>query len=141
MSPEQGGIVTEVELLQSSIEQAVERIGDPAPQVYERVFDAAPELRALFIRDERGSVRGEMFHRVIETLLDLASERPYAAGMIAAERINHDGIGVSPQQFDSFFDAILQVCRQALGAEWTAEIDAAWRGTIARVNALAAAGG
>lgn len=133
--------MTQVELLQSSLEQAVERIGDPAPQVYERVFGAAPELRALFVRDERGSVRGEMFHRVIETLLDVASQRPCAEGMIVAERINHGGIGVTPQQFDSFFDAVSQVCRQALGADWTAEIDAAWRGTLARVNALSAAGG
>lgn len=133
--------MTQVELLQSSLEQAVERIGDPSPQVYERVFEAAPELRALFVRDERGSVRGEMFHRVIETLLDAASERPYAAGMIAAERINHDGIGVSPQQFDSFFDAVVQVCRNALGADWTAEIDAAWQNTLARVQVVAAGAG
>jgi hemoglobin-like flavoprotein len=133
--------VTNVELLQRSLEQVVERIGDPAPRVYGRVFDASPELRALFVRDEQGSVRGEMFHRVIETLLDVASQRPYAEGMIAAERINHGGIGVTAQQFDSFFDAVLQVCRQALGADWTAEIDAAWRATIARVNALAAASG
>ena len=82
-----------------------------------------------------------MFHRVIETLLDAARGQPYASAMVASERINHDGIGVTPQQFDGFFAAVVDVCRQVLGADWTAEVDAAWRGTVARVSGGAAPGG
>jgi hypothetical protein len=77
--------VNTVELLEHSLEQVVARIGDPAPQVYEQLFAQSPELRSMFVGDPLGSVRGEMFHRVIDTLIDVAAERPYASGMIAAE--------------------------------------------------------
>jgi hypothetical protein len=92
----------------------------------------------MFIGDPLGSVRGEMFHRALETLIDVAGERPYAAGMIAAEWANHQMNGVSAAQFLGFFDAVVQVFRQALGDEWTPQIDAAWRNTLQRVAAIAA---
>lgn len=127
-----------VQLLERSLELVVERIGDPAPRVYEQVFVACPELRAMFVNDPTGAVRGEMFHRVVEALLDVAADRPYAGGMIAAEWFNHRGIGVPTTQFESFFGAVAAVCRQALGDDWSADIDAAWSSTLARVRSITA---
>ena len=128
-----------VALLELSLERAVARIGDPAPRVYEALFAQEPGLRAMFIGDPLGSVRGEMFHRVIDTLIDVAGERPYAAGMIAAEWSNHRMNGVSAAQFQAFFDTVVQVLRQALGEEWTTQIDAAWQATLQRVAQITAA--
>jgi hemoglobin-like flavoprotein len=125
--------------LELSLERAVARIGDPAPRVYEALFAQEPGLRAMFIGDPLGSVRGEMFHRVIDTLIDVAGERPYAAGMIAAEWSNHRMNGVSAAQFQAFFDIVVQVLRQALGDEWTAQIDAAWQATLQRVAQITGA--
>jgi hypothetical protein len=130
--------VDTVALLEHSLEQVVERIGDPAPRVYDALFAQEPQLRAMFIGDPLGSVRGEMFHRVIDTLIDVAGERPYAAGMIAAEWYNHQMNGVSAAQFQGFFDAVVQVFRQALGDDWTPQIDAAWRNTLLRVGEITA---
>ncbi len=124
--------------LEAVIERVVERMGDPAPQVYEQLFAATPSLRALFVNDPRGSVRGEMFHRAVEALLDVAGDRPYAHGLIAAECVNHQGMGVTTQQFASLFDAMGAVFRQALGADWTEEIDLAWHTNLARVNRITA---
>jgi hypothetical protein len=130
--------VDTVALLEHSLEQVVERIGDPAPRVYDALFAQEPQLRAMFVGDPLGSVRGEMFHRVIDTLIDVAGERPYAAGMIAAEWSNHQMNGVSAAQFQGFFDAVVQVFRQALADDWTPQIDAAWRNTLLRVGEITA---
>jgi hemoglobin-like flavoprotein len=119
--------------LEHSLALVVERICDPAPRVYEALFAQEPGLRAMFIGDPLGSVRGEMFHRVIDTLIDVAGVRPYAAGMIAAEWSNHRMNGVSAAQFQAFFDIVVQVLRQALGEQWTPQIDAAWQATLQRV--------
>lgn len=127
-----------VELLEYSLEQVVARIGDPAPRVYERLFAQSPDLRAMFVGDALGSVRGEMFHRVIDTLIDVAAEQPYASGMIAAEWANHRMNGVTTRQFDDFFESVVHVLRQALAIDWTAEIDAAWRHTLARAQDITA---
>ena len=127
-----------VEWLERSLALTVDHIGDPAPRVYQQVFAACPELQAMFVNDPTGAVRGEMFHRVVEALLDVAADRPYAGGMIASEWFNHRGIGVPTAQFESFFVAVAAVCRQALGDDWTADIDAAWATTLARVAAITA---
>jgi hypothetical protein len=52
-------------LLEISLERVAERIGDPVPRVYEALFAAEPQLREMFVGDPTGSVRGEMFHRVV----------------------------------------------------------------------------
>jgi len=123
-------------LLEHSLERVVARIGGPAPRVYEALFAQEPGLRDMFIGDPLGSVRGEMFLRVIDTLIDVAGGRTYAAGMIAAEWSNHRMNGVSAAQFQGFFDTVVQVFRQALGDEWTPQIDAAWQSTLQRVGQI-----
>lgn len=123
-------------LLEYSLERAVAYIGDPAPRVYEALFEREPALREMFIGDPLGSVRGEMFHRAIDTLIDVAGEQPYAAGMIAAEWANHRMNGVSVAQFLAFFDTVVLVLRQALGDEWTAAVDGAWRDTLQRIGQI-----
>jgi hemoglobin-like flavoprotein len=125
-------------LLEQSLERVVAHIGDPAPHVYEALFAQEPQLRALFVGDPCGSVRGEMFHRVIDTLIDVAGGRAYADGMIAAEWSNHQMTGVSAAQFQAFFDIVVQVFRQALGSDWTPQIDAAWQHTLQRVAEITA---
>jgi len=125
--------------LEAVLELVVERAGDPAPRVYEQLFAADPSLRALFVNDPRGSVRGEMFHRAVEALLDVAGGRPYAHGLIAAECVNHQGMGVTTQQFASLFDAMGVVFRQALGADWTQELDLAWHANLERVYRITTA--
>jgi hypothetical protein len=123
-------------LLEHSLERVVVLVGDPAPRVYEALFAQEPGLRDMFIGDPLGSVRGEMFHRVIDTLIDVAGGLPYAGGMFAAELSNHRMNGVSTAQFQGFFDTVVQVFRQALGDEWTPQIDAAWRITLQRVGEI-----
>lgn len=127
-----------VGLLELSLERVAERIGDPVPRVYEALFANDPPLREMFVGDPRGSVRAEMFHRVVETLVDVAAGRPYAGGMVAAEWCNHRMNGVSAAQFVAFFDVVVQVFREALDAEWTPQIDAAWRHTLERVGEITA---
>jgi hemoglobin-like flavoprotein len=124
-------------LLEHSLQLVVERVGDPAPRVYDALFAAEPQLREMFVGDPLGSVRGEMFHRVVDTLLDVADAQPYASGMIAAEWSNHHMNGVSALQFQRFFDIVVQVFRDALCSDWSPPIDAAWRHTLRRVAEIA----
>lgn len=122
--------------LDRMLQLVVERIGDPAPRVYERLFDREPPLREMFVLDTQGAARGEMFHRAIETLLDLAGGQAYARTMIEAEWANHRMNGVSKAQFDAFFEVMGEVFRDALGADWSACTELAWRDTVARIGGM-----
>ena len=121
-------------LLDETLERVAERLGDPAPKVFERLFEEAPDLQALFANDAAGSVRGEMFLRALECLQDAAGACRFATGLVAAEHQSHLGYGVTSAQFERFFDIILAVFRETLGADWTPDIDAAWQAAVLRLR-------
>jgi hemoglobin-like flavoprotein len=117
-----------------SLEAVAERVGDPAPLIYARLFATFPEMEALFVRDVTGAVRGEMLAMAFQCLLDLQGS--YGANLIRAERVNHDGFGVDPEAFASFFPIVRDICREALGDAWTPDIARAWDERLAQVARL-----
>jgi hypothetical protein len=40
--------------------------------------------------------------------------------------VNHDGFGTPNEVFNRFFWIVRDACREAMAAEWTPAIDAAW---------------
>ncbi|WP_372786962.1 globin [Phenylobacterium sp.] len=122
------------ELVAGSLETLAERVGDPAPQVYARLFAEYPKIEALFVRDTTGAVRGEMLAVAFECILDIGGAGAYAANLIAAERVNHEGVGVPPEVFGRFFPMLAETCQALIGEAWTPEVDAAWRELLARLD-------
>jgi hemoglobin-like flavoprotein len=122
------------QIVAESLELLAERAGDPCEAVYGRLFGAYPEMEALFVRDSKGAVRGEMLAVAFQCLLDL--DGPYAANLIACERVNHEGLGVPPEVFGRFFPLLAETCRDLLGEARTARTEAAWRDALARVALL-----
>jgi hemoglobin-like flavoprotein len=118
--------VDDAALIEASLELVAARLGDPAPLVYARLFAEFPELERLFVRDSRGTVRGNMLQTTLECLLDHAGPRAYASHFVGSERVNHEGLGVPPEMFDRFYAVVIATFRDALGEEWSAETDAAW---------------
>jgi hemoglobin-like flavoprotein len=120
-------VTNDAALIEASLELVVERLGDPAPLVYARLFADEPGLEALFVRDSRGTVRGNMLQVALECLVDYAGTGAYATHFVGSERVNHAGLGVPDGAFDRFYGVVIEVFREALGADWTAATDAAWR--------------
>lgn len=114
------------DLLHATLEQVVQRIGDPAPRVFARLYGEAPEVQALFLNDASGSVRAEMFMRALECLQDAAGPGLYGAALVGAEHQTHIGYGVDSALFQRFFVLIVDEFRSALGADWTPAMEAAW---------------
>lgn len=126
------------DLIALSLELVAERHGDPAPQIYARLFAAFPETEELFVRDTTGAVRGEMLAVTFQCLLDVTGSGAYAANLIRAERVNHEGVGVPPAAFARFFPIVMETCRDLLGEAWTPRIDAAWAELLAELDAVIA---
>jgi hemoglobin-like flavoprotein len=126
------------QVVAGSLELLAERVGDPAPQVYARLFAQHPDMEALFVRDTSGAVRGEMLAVAFECILDMGGAGAYAANLIAAERVNHEGVGVPPEVFGRFFPLLAETCRDLLGEAWTEEVEAAWAELLAGIARLTA---
>jgi hemoglobin-like flavoprotein len=109
-----------------SIELVAERCGDPVALVYQRLFAERPDLRALFVRDRRDLVKGQMLNTVLETITDFVGDCHYAPAMIECELVNHEGLGVPPEIFAAFFRTVMQTFKDVLKEDWTEAIDRAW---------------
>ncbi len=122
-----------------SFELAAARCDDLTPLVYRRLFGERPEAERLFRSDGSELVKGSMLALSIQAILDLAGERSGSFRLIECEALSHDAYGTSRELFVSFFPVIADTLRELLGAEWTDEIDEAWRKLLAEIEGLVAA--
>lgn len=120
------GLGINPEPILQSLELVVERIGDPTRQVYERLFVAQPEMEKLFVMDKDFSARGHMLSESLTAIIDFVGDRNYADNLMRSEIMNHDGMGVPPRIFATFFAVIRDTFRDTLGDDWSAEMEKAW---------------
>ncbi|MGV8996996.1 MAG: globin [Parvibaculaceae bacterium] len=121
-------------LVIQTLELVAERVGDPTSLVYAQLFKTQPEMEAMFINDKDGSVRGHMLSEALDGIMDFVGARNYADNLIRAEIINHENLGVPPDVFATFFTVIRDAFRQALGAEWTKEMETTWNVLLSEIS-------
>ena len=123
-------------VITATLERVSGRVGDPTKLLFERLFAEQPEAEALFIRDKDGLVRGQMFQVTVESLLDFLGDRAYGASLIQIERVNHQGLGVEPEVFDTFYLVVQATFRDILGADWTEEMETVWSRVIEELTGV-----
>ena len=124
--------------VQNSFELAAARCEDLTPLVYRRLFREHPEAEALFRSEGSELVKGSMLAMAIEAILDFCGERSGHFRTIECEVISHDGFGTPRELFTVFFSVIAATLRDVLGADWSGEIDEAWRKLLAEIDSLVA---
>jgi len=125
--------------IERSFELAAERCEDLTPLVYRHLFDAHPEARTMFRTEGSELVKGSMLAMTIDAILDFADERTGHFRLITSEVSSHDAYGTPRELFIALFAIIAQTLREVLGADWSDEIDAAWRKLLGEIAALVAA--
>ena len=125
--------------IERSFELAAGRCEDLTPLVYRRLFDAHPEARAMFRTEGNELVKGSMLALTIDAILDFAGERSGHFRLIISEVSSHDAYGTPRELFVAFFGIIAQALREIVGADWSDEIDAAWRKLLGDIESLVAA--
>ena len=120
----------DAEAIMASLEQVAEKCGDPTPLVYQRLFAANPDMEALFVMDRDGMVRGNMLSQALDGIMDFVDTCAYAKNLIRSEIVNHEGVGVPPTVFATFFATIRDTFREILGDDWTAEMEVSWNALL-----------
>jgi len=126
--------MTDINLITYSLELAAERCEDLTPLVYDRLFRERPETRGLFRTEGSTLVKGSMLELALDAILDFAGERKAAFRMIFCEVQSHAAYGTSPELFNVFFAVIGDTVRDLIGAQWTDEIDRAWRTLLSELD-------
>jgi hemoglobin-like flavoprotein len=114
-------------LILRSFELAAERCEDLTPLVYRLLFEKHPEAEGMFRSEGSAPVMGSMLALTIEAILDFAGERTGHFRLIECEVSSHDAYGTPRELFAAFFGVIAETLREIVGADWSPEIDAAWR--------------
>jgi hemoglobin-like flavoprotein len=125
-------------LIHHSFELAAERCEDLTPLVYRRLFREHPETSSMFRSEGSELVKGSMLALTIDAILDFAGERTGHFRMIECEVSSHDAYGTPRELFGKFFGVIAETVREVLGADWTPEIDEAWRKLLVEIDSLVA---
>lgn len=120
--------------IERSIERMAEMAGDPTPLVYERLFAEQPEMKALFVLDKDDSAKGHMLTEALNCIFDLVGPRTYAPVLIQSELTNHSNLGVPPRVFATFFRVMKETFSDAMGDEWDAQMEAAWKSLLREVD-------
>jgi hemoglobin-like flavoprotein len=126
--------MTRTHLIQRSFELTAERCEDLTPLVYRRLFREYPEAEPMFRREANHLVKGSMLALTIDAILDFAGERTGSFRMIQCEVQSHDAYGTPRELFGKFFGVIAATLREILAADWSPEIDEAWRKLLVEVD-------
>jgi hemoglobin-like flavoprotein len=124
--------------IERSFEIAAERCEDLTPLVYRRLHAEHPETVAMFRTEGSEPVKGSMLALTIEAVLDFAGPRTGHFRMIECEISSHDAYGTPRELFIAFFDVIAGTLREVLGAEWSPEMEAAWRKLLDEIKDVVA---
>jgi len=124
--------------IERSFELGAARCEDLTPLVYARLHREHPETVTMFRTEGSELVKGSMLALTIEAILDLAGERSGKFRMIECEISSHDAYGTPRDLFIGFFGVIAATLRELLGADWSPQIDAAWRKLLADVQDMVA---
>jgi hemoglobin-like flavoprotein len=124
-------------LIQHSFELAAERCEDLTPLVYRRLFREHPKPKR-FRSEGSELVKGSMLALTIDAMLDFAGGRKGSFRMIQCEVASHDACGTPRELFGKFFGVIADTLRELLGADWSPDIDAAWRNLLEEVEGIIA---
>ena len=119
-----------------SFEIAASRCADLTPLVYARLHREHPETHTMFRTEGSELVKGSMLALTIDAILDFAGPRTGHFRMIECEISSHDAYGTPRDLFIAFFGVIAGTVREVLGADWSPEIDAAWRQLLDEIERL-----
>ncbi len=117
-----------------SFELAAERCEDLTPLVYRRLFRDHPEAETMFRREGGDLVRGSMLALTIDAIMDFAGDRQGSFRMIQCEVQSHDAYGTPRKLFGEFFGVIAETLRELLAADWSPEMEEAWRKLLTEID-------
>ncbi|MEL6827870.1 MAG: globin [Pseudomonadota bacterium] len=118
--------MTHLTAFTASLEAVAARCEDVVPPVYAALFSRFPEFEELFVLDTDQGARGHMLNEAMSMAEGLLKDDPVAVSFVSAERMNHEGYGITDDVFEGFFQVMADVFRQLAGDAWSQDMSAAW---------------
>jgi hemoglobin-like flavoprotein len=123
----------QVKLVQGTFDRLREDFETHSAVFYDALFRRAPRLRSLFRDDLEG--QGMKFMTTLDVIVQRLGEEEKIAQQYVGLGRTHALLGVHARDFEVMGEALVDTMRNALGADFTPEAEAAWREAYALVSA------
>jgi hemoglobin-like flavoprotein len=125
----------QVDVLRASFDEALARDPELTRHFYEHLFAAHPEATPLFHRRSL-EAQERMLGDTLAAAMDHLEDVPWLQQTLSGLGAKHVDYGVTPEMYDWVGTSLLATLRTALGADWTAEQEAAWTELYGAVAAM-----
>jgi len=128
---------TDLEHIERTIEALFDVETEIIEQTYARLFARSSEAHALFGPNTLGP-RAQMVNETLITALDLLRGESWVHEYMTCHGVRHrHSYEVTDAMYDQYAECVLEAIREILGAGFTPALEAAWRRTLERLNAIA----
>lgn len=120
------------EIIELSLEQTVEALGDPTDKVFALMYDRFPDL--LSYREENEDWENYMFEEIITNFMSFGDDPETALLTIKDMTVHHELIGVPRSIFKGMYDALFEVMSATFHGPHKNAMTEAWRENVAQIH-------
>lgn len=124
--------MTPSELINLSLEQVAEALGDPTAAVFARMYERFPALKHF--RGDDSSWENYMTQEILANLLQYADDPETALVTIKDMTAHHQLIGLPADVFKGMYSTLLEVLQPAFQGEQQVAMVAAWQQAIDAIH-------
>lgn len=121
-------------ILRDSLEAVLAQDDRFPTRFYELLFEKHPEVKRLFHRSSPGAQR-KMFAQKLCAIVDHVDDASWIARELGGIRRAHDGYGVTAEMYPWVGEVLLQTLREALGPDFTPDVERNWVEAYAAITA------
>ncbi len=121
-----------VELLNQSLEQVVEKMGDPTKILFKQMYELYPEFRQF--EDQDGDWQNYMMQEVVTNLFQFVEDPDTAKATIRDMTSHHQLIGVNSEIFKGFYDVLLKQISETLEGPEREQMLGVWQDTVNEIQ-------
>jgi len=122
----------ELRMVQASLDRVRENFDAHSTYFYDALFRHAPQLRSMFRDDLTG--QGMKFMTTLDVIVQKLDHEEQIADQYSGLGKAHATMRVHAADFAPMEEALIETMRNALGDEFTSELEHAWRKAYAVVS-------
>lgn len=120
------------DIIHLSLEQTVDKIGDPTEKVFSLMYQRFPEL--LSYKEENSEWENYMFEEIITNFMQFGDDPDTALLTIKDMAIHHELIGVSKEIFKGLYEALFEVLSESFSGPYRTEMLGVWQKNIEKIH-------
>lgn len=129
----------EIAAMRESFEKLRPHVPTASESFYETLFDLDPKLRPLFREDLTG--QGMRFMSALGVIVAHLDDPDALEARLAELGASHAAFGLTEHNYRTMEEALFITVREALGADFTPEAQAAWRHAFRQISDAMMRGG